>query len=94
MTDHSRFHVHFTLTSASWLNPGERFCAEITCERIRRGTFRSVPALIAAIRAHVREHNKHPRPFIWTATAAAIPRGIKRCEQVSETAHQPCDDHA
>ena len=60
-------------TGASWLNLIERFFAEITRKRIRRGTFRGVPALIAAIRVYVRKHNKHPRPFIWTATAFAGP---------------------
>src|SRR5207245_5674675 len=50
LTDHPRFHFHFTPTGASWLNLVERFFAEITCKRLRRGTFRSVPALIAAIR--------------------------------------------
>jgi hypothetical protein len=68
-------------TGASWLNLVERFFAEITRKRLRRGTFRSVPALIAAIRSYVREHNKDPRPFIWTATASAILRKIKRCKE-------------
>jgi transposase len=87
MDEHPRFHFHFTPTGASWLNLVERFFAEITRKRIRRGTFRSVPALIAAIRAYVREHNTHPRPFIWTATAAAILRKIKHCKQALETGH-------
>jgi len=87
MVEHPRFHFHFTPTGASWLNLVERFFAEITRKRIRRGTFRSVPALIAAIRAYVREHNKDPRPFIWTATAAAILRKIKHCKQALETGH-------
>ena len=87
MIEHPRFHFHFTPTGASWLNLVERFFAEITRKRIRRGTFRSVPALIAAIRAYVREHNKHPRPFIWTATAAAILHKIKHCKQALETGH-------
>jgi transposase len=84
---HPRFHFHFTPTGASWLNLVERFFAEITRKRIRRGTFRSVPALIAAIRAYARDHNKHPRPFIWTATAVAILRKIKHCKQALETGH-------
>src|SRR6059036_3262357 len=87
MVEHPRFHFHFTPTGASWLNLVERFFAEITRKRIRRGTFRSVPALIAAIRAYVRAHNKRPRPFIWTATAAAILRKIKHCKQALETGH-------
>lgn len=87
LADRPRFHFHFTPTGASWLNLVERFFADITRKRIRRGTFRSVPALIAAIRAYVREHNKQPRPFLWTATAASILRKIKHCKQVLETGH-------
>jgi transposase len=84
---HPRFQFHFTPTGASWLNLVERFFAEITRKRIRRGTFRSVPALIAAIRRYVRDHNKDPRPFIWTASASSILRKIKRCKEALETGH-------
>ena len=56
-------------------------------DSLRRGTFRSVPALIAAIRAYVRAHNTDPRPFIWTASASAILRKIKRCKEALETGH-------
>jgi hypothetical protein len=71
----------------SWLNLVERWFAEITSKRIRRGTFRSVPALVTAIRASGREHNKDPRPFTWTATAGTIMRKIRRCKEALETAH-------
>jgi hypothetical protein len=81
LAEHPRFHFHFTPTGASWLNLVERFFAEITRKRLRRGTFRSVPALIAAIRSYVREHNKDPRPFTWTATDSSILRKIKRCKE-------------
>lgn len=84
---HPRFHFHFTPTGASWLNLVERWFAEITRKRIRRGTFRSVPALVTAIRAYVREHNKDPRPFIWTATAGTIMRKIRHCKEALETGH-------
>jgi transposase len=87
LAEHPRFRFHFTPTGASWLNLVERFFAEITRKRIRRGTFRSVPALIAAIRTYVREHNKDPRPFIWTASASAILRKIRRCKEALETGH-------
>jgi len=53
----------------------------------KRSPFRSVPALIAAIRSYVREHNKDPRPFIWTASASSILRKIKRCKEALETGH-------
>jgi transposase len=84
---HPRCHFHFTPTGASWLNLVERFFAEITRKRLRRGTFRSVPQLIAAIRRYVREHNKNPRPFIWTASASTILRKIKHCHEALETEH-------
>jgi transposase len=58
---HPRYHVHFTPTSASWLNQVERWFAEITRKRIRRGTFRSVRDLVQAIQEYIRENNKSPR---------------------------------
>jgi transposase len=82
---HPRYHLHFTPTGASWLNLVERWFAEITRKRIRRGTFRSVAALTQAIREYLREHNKQPRPFIWTATASNIMRKIKHCKEALET---------
>jgi len=84
---HPRYHLHFTPTGASWLNLVERWFAEITRKRIRRGTFRSVTALTQAIREYLREHNKHPSPFIWTATASTIMRKIKHCKEALETGH-------
>lgn len=69
---HPRYQVHFTPTGSSWLNQIERFFAKITEEAIRRGSFRSVPQLIDAIYAYVKEHNKDPKPFVWTATADRI----------------------
>ncbi len=84
---HPRYHLHFTPTSASWLNLVERWFAEITRQRIRRGTFRSVPDLIRAIHAYLREHNHDPRPFLWTASAASIMRKIRRCKEALDTRH-------
>jgi transposase len=66
------YHLHFTPTSASWLNLVERFFGEITEKRIRRGAFRSVQALEAAIREYLEHHNAAPKPFVWTATADLI----------------------
>jgi hypothetical protein len=84
---HPRYHLHFTPTSASWLNLVERWFAEITRQRIRRGTFRSVPDLIRAIHVYLREHNKDPRPFLWTASVASIMRKIRRCKEALDTGH-------
>ena len=60
---HLRYHRHFVPTSASWLNLIERWFAEITRKRIRRGTFRSVAELIRAIEDYVTHHNRHAKPF-------------------------------
>lgn len=73
-----RFHVHFTPTSASWLNMIERFFRDITCNRLKRGVFRSVEELIQAIMGYLANHNKSPKPFIWTATAQDILEKVKR----------------
>jgi transposase len=82
------WHVHFTPTGASWLNMVERFFAEITHRRIRRGTFRSVHELEQAILSYLQTHNKNPRPFIWTATADEIFRKLARlCEGISNSGH-------
>lgn len=72
LAKHPRFHLHFTPTSASWLNLVERFFAEITRKRIRRGAFASVAALEAAIRDYLASHNANPKPFVWSKTAHTI----------------------
>ena len=69
---HPRVHMHFTPTSASWLNMVERFFRDLTVERLRNGVFRSVPELIAAIESYIAHHNNNPKPFIWTAKAKDI----------------------
>jgi transposase len=77
--DHNkRFHVHFTPTSASWLNMVERFFRDITCNRLKRGIFRSVEELVQAIMGYLANHNESPKPFIWTATAQDILEKVKR----------------
>lgn len=80
---HRRYRVHFTPTSASWLNQVERFFAALTEKRIRRGVFRSVAALEAAVTDYLEKHNQAPKPFVWTATADLIFKKIqKTCETV------------
>jgi transposase len=76
-----RFHLHFTPTYASWINLVERWFAEITNRRIRRGVFRSVKELEAAIREYIEAHNEHPKPFVWTKTADEILASIARFAQ-------------
>ena len=86
-TDHPRYQVHFTPTSASWLNQVERWFAEITRKRIRRGTFRSVRELEKAIRAYIRDHNRTPQPFHWVAPANKIINKVRKYKRTSETGH-------
>jgi len=75
LAQRSRYHVHFTPPSSSWLNQVERWFAEITRKRIRRGTFRSVRDLIKAIRDYIRHYNNNPRPFHWVASVGRIMEG-------------------
>ena len=82
LTRHPRFHLHFTPTSSSWLNLVERWFREITDKRIRRGVFRSVKELIAAIDAYIATHNDNPKSFTWTAKAEAILDKIRRARAV------------
>ena len=75
---HPRFHLHFTPTSSSWLNLVERWFRNLTDQAIRRGIFRSVPELIAAIEAYLDASNTDPRPFARTATAEQILEKVRR----------------
>jgi transposase len=83
-----RFHVHFTPTYGSWINLVERWFAEITNRRIRRGVFRSVKELETAIREYIAVHNEDPKPFVWTRTADQILDSMARYAQRT-TAVQP-----
>ena len=74
---HPRFHMHFTPTSASWLNMVERFFRDLTTRRLKRGVFTSVEKLIAAIESYIAQNNQSPRPFIWTAKASDILEKVK-----------------
>jgi transposase len=78
LAKHPRFTMHFTPTSASWLNMVERFFRDITTERLRRGVFTSVPELVAAIDGYIAHHNTQPKPFIWTKSARDILQKVIR----------------
>ena len=78
LAKHPRFHVHFTPTSASWLNMVERFFRDLTVSRLRRGVFTSVAELEAAIDEYVTHHNTDPKPFIWTKSARDILQKVIR----------------
>ena len=84
---HKRFHLHFTPTSASWLNLVERCFGLITEDAIRRGVFRSVADLEAAIEAYLEHHNADPKPFIWTAPAPDILEKVARGRRALESLH-------
>ena len=75
---HSRFHVHFTPTSASWLNQIERWFALLTERQIKRGTHRSAQVSEKAIREYLRNYNENPRPFHWRKSADTILGKVER----------------
>lgn len=85
LAKHPRFHLHFTPTSSSWLNLVERWFRELTTKRIRRGVFKSVPELIAAIAEYIRVHNETPKPFVWTASAERILEKVSHCKAILQT---------
>jgi transposase len=84
LADHQRWVLHFTPTSASWINAVEGFFSVITRRRIRRGVFTSVADLQAAIRSYIREHNRSPKPFVWTKPADLILAKLSRLPVPSE----------
>jgi transposase len=88
LTKRPRFRVHFTPTSASWLNLVERWFAALTQKQIKRGAHPSTRALEAAIRQYIAVTNEAPQPFVWTKTADEILASVARfCHRISETGH-------
>src|SRR6195256_569129 len=84
---HPRWTFHFTPTSASWLNAVEGFFAKLTRRRLKRGVFRSVVDLEAAINRFVVEHNADPKSFTWTADPNKIIKAVRRGHQVLDSIH-------
>lgn len=86
LAQHPRFTFHFTPTSCSWLNAVETFFAKLTKRRLKRGVFRSVAELKAAIHRFIAENNNDPKPFVWTAQPhriiAAVQRGLQKLESI------------
>jgi len=83
-----RFHVHFTPTSASWLNLVERWFALLTEKQLRRGVHRMTQALRDAIRGYITHTNEQPKPFVWTKTADDILASVARfCHRTSDSGH-------
>lgn len=81
---HKRFHLHFIPTSSSWLNQVERWFRDLDTKALRRGSFASVPHLIAAIEDYLQAHNTEPTPFVWTATAESILAKVTRARRKLE----------
>ena len=84
---HPRFHFHFTPTSASWLNAVEGFFAKLTRQRLKRGVFKGIVDLQAAINRYLAETNENPKPFTWTADPDAIIEKVRRGKQALESIH-------
>ena len=85
---HPRYHLHFTPTSASWLNQVERWFAEITNKQIRRGSYRSTRELEQAIDDYLAVYNEAPKPFIWTKSADDILESLQiYCTSIIDTGH-------
>jgi putative transposase len=84
---HPRFHVHFTPTSASWLNLVESWFSVLTRQAIRRGSFDTVRQLERAVTKYIAEWNEHAEPFRWTTPVREIRRKIRRVKAISVTEH-------
>lgn len=87
LAKHPRFHLHFTPTSASWLNMVERFFRDLTVKSLRRGVFHSVPDLIATLDRYLAHYNEEPTPFVWTAKASDILMKVKRARRKLRPKH-------
>lgn len=83
-----RYHVHFTPTSASWLNLVERWLVELTEKQIRRGVHRSTRELVTAIHTYLAVTKERPRPFVWHTTADEILASVARfCQRTPTSGH-------
>ena len=85
LAKHPRFHMHFTATSASWMNMVERFFRNLSEDRLKRGVFKSVDELVAAIELFVLAHNETPKPFVWTKSARDILQKVMRAKAKLKT---------
>ena len=85
LAKHPRFHMHFTATSASWMNMVARFFRNLSEDRLKRGVFKSVDELVAAIELFVLAHNEDPKPFVWTKSAKDILQKVMRAKAKLKT---------
>jgi transposase len=84
---HPRWVFHVTPTSASWLNAVEGFFAKLTSKRLRRGSFRGIVDLQAAIHRFIKEHNKTAKRFVWTADPDRIIENVNKAKRASDSTH-------
>jgi hypothetical protein len=84
---HPRFRLHFIPTSSSWLNLVERWFRELTDKRLRRGSFQSVPELVAAIMKYIEGHNQNPQVLVWSASVDKIMTRIAKCKEALDAPH-------
>lgn len=84
---HTRFHLHFTPTSSSWLNLVELWFRELTDKRLRRGSFHNVPILIDAIKEYMDNQDQNPKVFIWSAHVKQILDKIAKCKKAFDALH-------
>jgi len=83
---HPHWHVHFTPTSASWINQVERWFAKLTRKQLQRGVHRSTAELEADIAAFIEAHNENPKPYRWVKSADEILASVKRfCQRTQKT---------
>ncbi|WP_043648103.1 transposase, partial [Chitinilyticum litopenaei] len=82
-----RIHLHFTPTSASWLNLVERFFRDLTDDQLRRGVFRSVGELEETIARYLEQRNATPKPYRWTATSSAILEKVAKAKDSLRSEH-------
>jgi transposase len=87
LAKHPRFHLHFTPTSAAWLNVVARWFGAITRKRLRRGVFRRVSEVVAAIEEYIRPTNDAPKPFVWIKKAEDTLKKPAHGKAVTETVH-------
>ena len=87
LAGHPRFVFHFTPTSCSWLNAVEGLFAKLAKRRLKRGVFRSIAELQAAINRFIAEQNAEPKPFVWTADPDKIIAAVKRGYQTLDSTH-------
>ena len=86
LAGHPRFALHFAPTSSSWLNLVERWFAELSNKKLKRGTHRSVRELNTDIRNWIETWNENPRPYVWTKTADQILESIARyCGRINDS---------